>query len=101
MPSRQKVQKECVSVSGEESSSIAHIFKKKEPRIAFVSQWRKARVSTIIQKQLCSLWINPCRALFLELGAGWEVIPERHGAWAEGPAGRPLLLMSGRGWERR
>lgn len=77
-PKKQKVQTRMSRFEEENDfHQLSHIFGKKEPRIAFVSQWRKASVPPAIRK--------PCRGESIQaelhsckLGAG---SPQR--AWLE------------------
>lgn len=64
-------------------------FSKRKPRIAFVSNYSEIVLQSVN------------RSMQTELHSGGWVFPGRNHSWAEGLAGRPLLLRSGRGIGRR
>lgn len=98
-PNRQEVQRRTSRAEEEEDfKQLSHIFKKKEPGIAFVSQGIKASVPPTIRKPSCGESIqaqlhswklgagSPQRAIAGGLRAWLEAAPK---GW-EGPEGRGL-----------
>lgn len=68
-------------------SSLSHIFKRREPGIAFVSPWRKVSVLPVIQNNSAVHELIRTKFCSWKLGCGapWRAITRAEGLTGEGP----------------